>query len=324
MAKHRFRFNPANLTYEKIETGIKQIVNSVLVYLSIALVFGGIGALLALYFVDSPTERILRKELSQYELELKIFNDKLSEVEAVLADVEYRDDNIYRIIFEAEPIPSNIRKAGYGGTDRYSKYDNYENGRLLKDIAKKIDILSGRLYTQTISLDEVYALAADKERMLNSIPAIRPVRETDMRRISSYFGYRTDPFYKVKKLHEGIDFSLAVGEDVMTTGDGVIAEVQKNKQNGYGHYIEVDHGFGYTTLYAHLSAFNVKKGDKVKRGQVIGYVGNTGKSVGPHLHYEVRKNGRAVDPINYFFNDITPEEYETMLQLSEIPTQTMD
>ena len=324
MAKHRFRFNPANLTYEKIETGIKQIVNSVLVYLSIALVFGGIGALLALYFVDSPTERILRKELSQYELELKIFNDKLSEVEAVLADVEYRDDNIYRIIFEAEPIPSNIRKAGYGGTDRYSKYDNYENGRLLKDVAKKIDILSGRLYTQTISLDEVYALAADKERMLNSIPAIRPVRETDMRRISSYFGYRTDPFYKVKKLHEGIDFSLAVGEDVMTTGDGVIAEVQKNKQNGYGHYIEVDHGFGYTTLYAHLSAFNVKKGDKVKRGQVIGYVGNTGKSVGPHLHYEVRKNGRAVDPINYFFNDITPEEYETMLQLSEIPTQTMD
>ncbi|MDR2083538.1 MAG: M23 family metallopeptidase [Bacteroidales bacterium] len=324
MAKHKFRFNHHNLTYEKIETGIRQTINNILIYVSIALAFGGIGALLALYLVDSPTERILKKEIAQYELELKIFNDKLAEIENVLADIEYRDDNIYRIIFEAEPISSDIRKAGYGGTDRYFKYDNYENGELLKDISKKIDILSGRLYTQTTSLDEIYGLAINKEQMLNSIPAIRPVRETDVRRIASHYGYRTDPFYKVRKMHHGIDFSMAVGEDVIVTGDGVVSELQKNKQNGYGYYVEIDHGFGYKTIYAHLSAFNVKKGDNVKRGQVIGYVGNTGKSTSPHLHYEIRKNDKSVNPINYFFNDINPEEYETMLQLSEIPSQSMD
>lgn len=322
MSKHKFRYNPANLTYEKIETGVRQIINNVLFYLSIAIVFGGAGALIAFYLVDSPREKILRKELNRTEFELRMFNDKLNELEEILADIEYRDDNIYRIIFETEPIASDIRQGGYGGTNRYSKYENYENKELLTDIAQRIDILTGRLYAQTTSLDEIYELAINKEQMLNSLPAIRPVRETDVRRIASHFGYRTDPFYKVRKMHEGIDFSMAVGEEIIATGDGVVTLASKN--GGYGNCIFIDHGFGYVTRYAHLSAYNVKKGDKVKRGQIIGYVGNTGKSTSPHLHYEVRKNGKAVNPINYFYNDITPEEYETMLQLSEIPTQTMD
>ena len=238
-------------------------------------------------------------------------------------ELENRDDNIYRVIFEAEPIPKSIRQAGIGGVDRYANLEGFAESKLLIETAKKLDKLKSEIYVQSKSFDEVFAMARNKEKMLASIPAIQPIRNIDMRRISSYFGYRIDPFYKVKKFHEGLDFSAPKGTPVHVTGDGRVVRVIRSNR-GYGNEILVNHGFGYMTRYAHLSAFKVKKGQYVKRGQVIGLVGDTGKSTAPHLHYEVIKNHHPINPIDFFFNDLTPIEYSKMVELSKIPTQSMD
>ena len=195
---------------------------------------------------------------------------------------------------------------------------------LLTDITKKIDELRVRSYVQSCSLDELYNMAVNRDEMLACIPAVIPVREIDIKYISSYFGYRDDPIYEIRKFHKGIDFSANIGTDVIATGDGVVTDVHKVSMGGYGKYIEIDHGFSYSTLYAHMNSIYVVKGQKVKRGQIIGSVGNTGKSSGPHLHYEVHKDGEAINPINYFYNDITPTEYEEMIELASQPGQTMD
>ena len=234
-----------------------------------------------------------------------------------------RDDNIYRMILEADPIPSSVRRAGFGGSNRYVALDGYVNSEMVINTAKRIDIMTSQLYVQSKSFDELFEMAKNKSEMLSCIPAIMPVRGVDIYRISSHYGQRTDPFYKVTKFHSGIDFSGPEGLGIYATGDGTIAKVEKNK-GGYGNCIIVDHGYGYKTRYAHLKSIKVKKGEKVKRGQEIGTLGNTGKSTAPHLHYEVIKNNRAVNPINFFFNDITPEEYDKIIELSQYPSQTLD
>ncbi|MGE5316614.1 MAG: M23 family metallopeptidase, partial [Chloroflexota bacterium] len=225
-------------------------------------------------------------------------------------------------IFESEPIPSSVRKAGFGGANRYEKLEGYKNTEIIKNTSKKLDMIASQLVVQSKSYDEVFELAKGKEKMMASIPAIQPISNKDLRRIGSYFGYRTDPFYKVTKFHEGIDFTASVGTEVYSTGDGTVVNV--GRKGGYGNCIIINHGFGYQTLYAHLSKMNVKPGQKVQRGEVIGRVGNTGKSTSPHLHYEVHKGNRSIDPINFFFNDLTPEEYELMIELSQRPSQTLD
>jgi len=288
-----------------------------------ALVFSSVVLLLAYNFLDSPKERMLKRELEQYELQYKILNDRLTKVQAVVADIQDRDDNIYRVIFESEPIPSSVRKAGFGGADRYEKLEGYKNSDIIKGTTQKLDMITSQLYVQSKSYDEVFELAKRKEEMMAAIPAIQPVSNKDLRRIGSYFGYRTDPFYKVTKMHDGIDFTAPVGTEIYATGNGKIAEIERSR-GGYGNCIVIDHGFGYKTLYAHLSKIDVKQGQKVVRGQVIGRVGNTGKSTAPHLHYEVHKGKSAIDPINFFFNDLTPEEYELMIELSQRPSQTLD
>jgi murein DD-endopeptidase MepM/ murein hydrolase activator NlpD len=241
----------------------------------------------------------------------------------LLADMQERDDNIYRVIFEADPIPATVRQAGYGGVDRYENLSGYNNSELVINTAKRLDKIASQLYVQSKSFDEVFELAKNKAEMLSSIPAIQPVKNTDLRRISSYFGVRTDPFYKVNKFHQGVDFSAPIGTEVFSTGDGKVVKLEKSKW-GYGNTLEIDHGFGYVTKYGHLNDFKVRKGEKVKRGQLIATIGNTGKSTAPHLHYEVHKNGRAVNPIHFFFNDLSPEEYELIIELSAQPTQSMD
>jgi murein DD-endopeptidase MepM/ murein hydrolase activator NlpD len=250
-------------------------------------------------------------------------NDKIDNLDLLLGEMQDRDDNIYRMIFEAEPIPSSVRKAGYGGSNRYIALDGYVNTDMVVNIAKRIDVLSSQLYVQSKSFDEIYEMAKNKTEMLSCIPAIMPVKKTDIYRISSHYGQRTDPFYKVTKFHGGIDFSGPVGLGIYSTGDGVVVKVEKNK-SGYGNNVLIDHGYGYKTRYAHLHTIKVKKGEKVKRGQEIGTMGNTGKSTAPHLHYEVIKNNKTVNPINFFYNDITPEEYDKILELSQLPSQTMD
>ena len=323
MAKIKYHFNTKSLKIEKVQITVKQKLTRILYVLASGLVFATAVLVLAYNFIESPKERMLQREIEQYELQYKILNDRLEQVQNVVEDLQDRDDNIYRVIFESEPIPSSVRKAGFGGADRYSKLEGFKNSEIITNTSRKLDLITSQLYVQSKSFDEVFGLAKRKEDLLASIPAIQPVSNKELRRVGSYFGYRTDPFYKVSKFHEGMDFTATVGTDVYATGDGVITMVERS-YGGYGNCITINHGFGYETVYAHLSKMDVRKGQKVKRGQVIGHVGNTGKSTSPHLHYEVHKGGKAIDPINFFFNDITPAEYETMIELSQRPSQTLD
>ena len=323
MAKKKYIFNPQTLEYEEYKTSRKKRFWSVVLYLLSTGATAFLIVILIQNFFGSPTERMQAREIEYLRLQYDIMNDKIDEIDLLLGEMEERDDNIYRVIFESEPIPSSVRKAGYGGSNRYVALDGYVNSDMVINTAKRIDVLSSQLYVQSKSFDEIYEMAKNKSEMLACIPAIMPVKDTDIYRISSHYGQRTDPFYKVTKFHEGIDFSGPIGTGIYATGDGVVKKVEKNK-NGYGNNILVDHGYGYMTRYAHLNTIMVKKGDKVKRGQEIGTMGNTGKSTAPHLHYEVIKNNKTVNPINFFYNDLTPEEYDKILELSQHPSQTMD
>lgn len=323
MAKEKYHYNPASLSYEKVGISFRKRMMRTAIILLVSFLYAVVVLFIAYYFFDSPKERMLQREITHYKLQYDIMNDRLDHIQTVMEDVQDRDDNIYRVIFEAEPIPSSVRKAGFGGADRYARLEGYKNSDIIIEASRKIDQIISQLYIQSKSFDEVFEMAKNKAKMLASTPAIQPVRNKDLKRLSSYYGYRIDPFYKVIKFHEGVDFSAHVGTEIYATGDGVVKRVRKSRR-GYGNTIMIDHGYSYETFYAHTDKILVIKGQKVKRGQVIATVGNTGKSTAPHLHYEVRKNGRAVDPINYFFNDLTPEEYEKILVLSQRPSQTMD
>lgn len=323
MAKTRYTFNTRTLTYEEHKFTPGQKILKFLFFVISSLAFSAVLIFLSFTFFESPKERILEREVSQYELQYHIMNDRLAQMQKLMDELSDRDDNIYRVIFEAEPIPKSVRRAGYGGIDRYSRLEGYENSELLIETSKKLDKIASQVYVQSKSFDEVYDLALNKEKMLASIPAIQPVSNTDLKRLSSYYGYRPDPIYKVRKFHAGVDFSAPQGTAVYSPGEGVVTKVKRSRR-GYGNTIEIDHGFGYVTFYAHLKEFKVKKGQKVKRGELIATVGNSGKSTAPHLHYEVRKNNRTVNPIYYFFNDLTPEEFETILDRSKIPSQSLD
>lgn len=288
---------------------------------------GALYAALVLFvaysFIDSPKERMLKRELLQMQFNFDLLNDKLDQLTTVMNELQDRDDNIYRVIFEAEPIPGALRKAGFGGADRYAKLEGYSNSEILIETTQKLDKITGQMVVQSKSYDEVFEMAKNKASFLMAMPAIQPISNKDLKRLSSYFGYRMDPFYKVMKFHEGVDFSAPIGTEIYATGNGEVSKIVKSKR-AYGNSVTIDHGFGYESFYAHCNKLLVKEGQKVQRGQVIAYVGNTGKSTAPHLHYEVRKNSRPVDPINFFFNDITPEEYELILERSERPSQTLD
>lgn len=323
MVKTKYVFNTKTLAYEQIKRSNMQKSFRAFLFLVTTLAFSIILILLSFMFFESPKERILKREVAQYELQNQIMNRRIDQMQFVLNDLADKDDDIYRIIFEAEPIPTEIRRAGYGGVDRYATLEGYDNKELLEITARKLDKIASQIYVQSKSFDEVFEMAKNKEEMLASIPAIQPVKNTDLKRIASYFGYRIDPIYKVKKFHAGLDFSAPKGTPIFATGNGVVIKTKKSKR-GYGNTIEIDHGYGYTTFYAHNSEIIAKKGDKVKRGQIIAKVGNTGKSTAPHLHYEVRKNKRAVNPIYFFYNDLTPEEYELLLEISKRPSQSLD
>jgi murein DD-endopeptidase MepM/ murein hydrolase activator NlpD len=323
MAKIRYQFNTKSLKIEKVQVTMKERLKRLAGSMAFGLVFGAVVIVLAYNFMSSPREKVLKNELEQYKLQYKIMNDRMDKIQKVLADVQDRDDNIYRVIFEAEPVPSEVRKAGFGGADRYEQLERLANSDIVVNTAKRLDEITSQLVVQSKSYDEVFKLAKEKEKLIASIPAIQPVDFHDLRRIGSLFGYRTDPFYKVTKFHEGIDFTAAVGTPIYATGDGVVSEAEYNS-GGYGNKIIINHGYSYETVYAHLSKIKVKKGQRVKRGEVIGMMGNTGKSTAPHLHYEVHKAGVPMNPIYFFFNDITPAEYQAMIELSSKPSQTLD
>ncbi|MBK8876087.1 MAG: M23 family metallopeptidase [Bacteroidetes bacterium] len=323
MPKAKYYFNTNSLKYEKVVIPWGKRLLRVLGFVTTAIVFSVVIVAIAYAYLDSPKEKQLKREISQLTLQYEILQQRFEHVDNVLNDIQHRDDNIYRVIFEAEPIPATVRKAGYGGVNRYKALEGMENSDLIISAARKLDELTKQLYVQSKSFDEIVELAKDKSHMLASIPAIQPVSNKDLTRIASGFGYRIHPIYKTSKMHEGIDFTAPVGTDIYAAGNGNVKEVVYGDR-GYGNYVLISHGFGYETLYAHMSKVNARPGQKVKRGDVIGNVGSTGASTAPHLHYEVIKQGSKINPINFFYNDLTPEEYEKMIEISSQSNQSFD
>ncbi len=319
--KVKYHFNTKTMTFEEIRVTVKQKLLKVFSILTSGMVIAAVVMIIFYSFIDSPKEKILKREIEEYKLQYEVMNKRLDQISAVLEDLQNRDDNIYRMIFEAEPVDDNIRKAGYGGEDRYARYAGMENEALLKSTAKKLDVISRQLYVQSKSFDEVIDLVKNKEKMLACIPAIQPTPK-NRSTIVSGFGYRIHPVYKTLRMHTGIDFAAKTGTPVYATGDGVVID-PKGNQSGYGIVCVINHGYGYQSLYGHLSKMIVSEGQRVKRGQLIGYVGSTGLSTSPHCHYEIIKNGVKIDPVHYFYNDLTPAEYEQVIKEASKVTQSL-
>ncbi len=275
---------------------------------------GAIGYIIISSFHDTPKVKGLKRQISLLKTSYETFNKDLNNVESLLEYLQERDDNIYRTIFEAEPVHKSVRNAGFGGSNRYSNLE-MSDAEIVVQTAQRLDKIRKKIYVQSVSYDELIDLATNKEKMVAAVPAIQPIANKDLTRTASGWGYRIHPVYKIRKFHYGMDFTAPTGTEVYSTGDGTI-ELVESSRRGYGNKIIINHGFGYKTLYAHLSGFNVKVGQSVKRGDIIGYVGNTGLSTAPHLHYEVLLNNKKVNPINYYFNDLSSGEYDRMIELS--------
>ncbi len=322
MGKTNYRFNPDTLSFDKIERNIKTLVRKMLGYVSTGLVSGVIFFFIFLQFFDPPQTKRLRRQNEQLLSQYNLLNKDLEKVSKVLEDIQSRDNNIYRVIFEAEPIPSSVRMAGFGGANRYSKLEEMDNSELIISTTRKLDILSKQVLVQAKSYDEVAKMAMNREKMIASMPSIMPVSNKDLKQTASGWGMRMHPIYKILRFHYGMDFTAATGTDVFATGIGVVKSA--SRETGYGNTVVIDHGFGYETYYAHLSRINVQVGQKVNRGDIIGFVGSTGTSTAPHLHYEVSKNGVKVNPQNYYFQDLSPLEYEKMISISSNMGQSFD
>lgn len=323
MAKIKYYYDTKTLSYKPIKLNSGEKIKGYFIFFLSSVLLSFFILLIFYQFFDSPKEKKLKLEIQNLTSQYEVIDKNMKQVEIVLDEIQARDDNIYRVIFEADPIPTSIRKQGFGGVNRYEKLLGLSNSELMINTSKKIDQLTKQLYLQSKSFDEVIELAKNKSNMLASIPAIQPVANKDLKRMASGYGYRIHPIYKTRKMHYGMDFSAKTGTEIYSTGDGVVSKVKRSKR-GYGNYVKINHGFGYETLYAHMSKYIVKKGQKVKRGEVIGFVGNSGISTAPHLHYEVRKDNKKINPVNFYYNDLSPEEYEKMLEISLQSNQSLD
>ena len=322
--RHTYRFNPHTLRYEKVIVSLRDRVKKISFNVLFGVVLGVVLVVVGLQFMESPKERAMQRELTRYRRQARLLNDRMDRAEKVLADLEERDDNLYRTIFDSDPVGKDERMSGLGGVERYAEFDNYADGGLLKETSKRVDDLTKRIYVESKSLDEIYEMARTKKERMASMPAIMPVAKGQGKVVSG-FGMRFHPILRYRRLHSGIDFTARQGTSVYATGDGVVRLAGRNVQgySGYGIVVIIDHGYGFMTLYAHLHSLNVRNGQRVHRGEPIGTVGSTGMSSGSHLHYEVIQNGRKVDPVYYFFNDLTPEEYEEVLEAAREENQCM-
>ena len=323
MPNSRYKFNPESLSFDKIRLSIGAMLLRGLAYFVGSLIIALVYYVIFAIFVDSPKEKALMREIEQLTLQYDLIHREMENVEKVIDHLQETDDNLYRTIFEAEPIPESLREGGVGGINRYKELEGYDNSEVVIETTRRLDRIRKLIYVQSKSFDDLITLAVRKEEMLRSIPAIMPISNKDLTRTASGFGLRIHPIYKIIKFHAGMDFTAPTGTDIYATGDGTIAAVISSKR-GLGNHVIIDHGFGYSSVYAHMESFNVRRGQKVKRGDVIGFVGSTGTSVAPHLHYEIKLNGVNVDPVNYYFNDLTPEEYERMIEIASKTGQSFD
>jgi murein DD-endopeptidase MepM/ murein hydrolase activator NlpD len=323
MPRPKYKFNPESLSFDKVRLGIRDILLRFLAYFIGSVIIAFVYWVIFAAFFDSPKEKALEREIQQLTIQYDLINREMGNVEKVLENLQNTDDNLYRTIFEAEPIPATLRAGGVGGVNRYKNLEGYTNSDLVIETTGRLDKIRKRVYLQSKSFDDMIQLAKRKEDMLKSVPAILPISNDNLTRTASGYGLRIHPIYKITKFHYGMDFTAPAGTDVYATGDGSVVAVQSS-QRGLGKHIIIDHGFGYFSIYAHLNDFNVRNGQKVHRGDVIGYVGNSGTSVANHLHYEIKLNGRNIDPVNYYFEDLSPSEYERMIEIASKTGQSFD
>lgn len=323
MLRTKYKFNPDSLSFDRVKLGVRTLFFRFLAYfigsVIIAIIYWAIFA----GFFESPKEKALEREVEQMTIQYDLIHREMADVENVLEDLQKTDDNLYRTIFEAEPIPSTLRDGGSGGINRYNALEGYSNSSLVIETANRLDKIRKRIYVQSKSFDDLIGLAKRKEEMLKCVPAILPISNKDLTRVASGFGLRIHPYYKIIKFHYGMDFTAPLGTNVYATGNGTVIG-KMSSLRGYGNNIIIDHGFGYVSLYAHLSEFNVRVGQKVQRGDIIGYVGSTGMSVANHLHYEIKLNGVNIDPVNYYFENLTSEEYVRMIEVAAKTGQSFD
>lgn len=320
--KTYYLYNPSTSNYERVYPSAKDRIMTILRHLSTGIAFGIATFFIMIYSIDSPMESLLRKENKLLQTQYEVLSHRLDNALEVLNDVQQRDENLYRAIFQAESIPESVRKSGFGGSNRYAHLMEMSNAELIISTTQKMDMLRKQLYIQSNSLNELIQMGKDQEERSKCIPAIQPISNKDLRQTASGYGMRIDPIYRTPRFHSGMDFSAKTGTDIYATGDGVVTFA--GWKQGYGNCIMINHGYGYQTLYGHMSKYRARVGQKVKRGQVIGEVGNTGKSTGSHLHYEVIVRGRYDNPSKYYYMDLTPEEYDRMIQIAENHGQVMD
>jgi murein DD-endopeptidase MepM/ murein hydrolase activator NlpD len=317
-----YKYNPNTLDYEEVKFTFWGKIKKLSYYLIASTVLSVLIISFSFYNIKTFIQKEAAKENQSLRQEISVFDKDLNLILDVLDDIQNKDDNIYRAIFEADPYPDYKRKLGTGGNPiKFKKYENIEYEDLVVGIVQKVELIEKKLASQSKSFDEVFEITKEKQKMLRSIPSIQPINNRDLTRIASGFGMRMHPIYKILKMHKGMDFTAPQGTEIYATGDGVIERV--GWTGGYGKSIMINHGYGYRTRYAHCSRFNCVKGQKVKRGDHIGFVGSTGQSTGPHLHYEVFKNKQQINPVNFFFNDLSPEEYDKVIEISSRPNQSL-
>ena len=316
MNKIKYRFNPESLSYDKVRTSVRKTIVVAFTFFTATLAITVVYYLIYSQFFHTPKERFLSREINQMSENYASLIDKLQLIEDVLADIQQRDSNIYRTIFESEPVAHTILRAGFGGINRYEALEGYSNSELMIETTRRSETLLKQVRIQSSMMVDLYEKVNEKSEQLKFMPSIQPIENDDLTHTAAGFGWRMHPIYRTKRFHEGMDFTAPVGTPVRATGNGVVVLTQSTGAQGLK--IIIDHGYGFRTVYAHLDKFTVRTGQKVVRGEIIGSVGSTGMSTAPHLHYEVHKNGKPVNPINYFFNELSPAAFARIKDLSNL------
>ncbi|GEO11960.1 M23 family metallopeptidase [Segetibacter aerophilus] len=323
MKKVKYFYNTHTLRYEKLTVPLRVKLLRVFGFIATSLVSAAIIVWVGFKYIGSPNERILRHQLEDYQDNYSLLNKRVQELQQKIAELEKRDNQVYRAIFEANPIPDSARAKQIEKSQEIAVIQKMNDNDLIRSIVNQLNNLNARAFYQDKSYQEIDVMLHDKEKLLASIPAIQPVSNKELTRIASGFGSRIDPVYKVSKFHAGLDFAAPIGTPIYATADGRVKSAGR-EEGGYGNHVIVNHGYGYETLYAHMAKIKARSGKPVKRGEVIGWVGSTGKSTGPHCHYEVHKNGDQVNPIYFFYNDLTPEQFDRLVKLATTINQSFD
>ncbi len=323
MRKEKFIYNVNTLSYEKVEHTIKSRLLSASVFMTAVLACSVLLVMVWFQVTESPEEKRLNREIEALTLQYESLSKDIESYSGLLAEVKNKDNEIYRMTLGVDQVDDYTWETGVGGSDKYERLKNLSNSDLVIATTKKMDKLGRQLSLQTKSLDTLAYIAQEKEEMLKAIPSIRPVKDANNIKMYSGFGMRKHPIHKIRKMHFGIDFTAKKGTPIYSTGDGKILSV-KSRKSGYGKHVIIDHGFGYKSLYAHMQDITVKSGQVIKKGEIIGTVGNTGTSTAPHLHYEVIQKGKKVNPIHFCIDGLTPAEYKEMAELASDENQSFD